>query len=146
MTAQTTPMWPPLPYEDWEPTKQTLHRFAQIVGKVRMSLVPFRNHWWHVTLAVSARGLTTGPMPFGDLDVEVELDFVDHRVHVRTSEAAGRASRCATACRARASTPTCSPRWPTPASTSTSTRSPSTSATAPRSPTTPSTTATTPTP
>jgi hypothetical protein len=85
MTAPT-PVWPPLPYHDWQPTKQTLHRFVQIVGKVRMSLVPFRNHWWHVTLAVSARGLTTGAMPFGDLDVEIELDFVDHRTHVRTSE------------------------------------------------------------
>ena len=82
--------WPPLPYEDWEPTKQTLHRFAQMVGKLRMSLVPFRNHWWHVTLYVSAHGLTTGPMPSGERTCEVELDFVDHRVHVRTDE--GRAA------------------------------------------------------
>jgi Family of unknown function (DUF5996) len=79
-------VWPPLPYEEWKPTKETLHRYAQIVGKVRMSLVPFRNHWWHVTLYVSARGVTTGPMPSGDLTVEIELDVVDHRVVVRTSE------------------------------------------------------------
>jgi hypothetical protein len=78
--------WPTLPYEEWKPTKETLHRYAQIVGKVRMTLVPFRNHWWHVTLYVSARGLTTGPMPFENLTVEIELDLVDHRVHVRTSE------------------------------------------------------------
>jgi hypothetical protein len=78
--------WPALPYEDWKGTKETLHRFVQIVGKVRMALVPPRNHWWHVTLAVSAHGLTTGPMPYGTLWVEVELDFVDHRVHVRTSQ------------------------------------------------------------
>ena len=78
--------WPPLPYRDWQPTKETLHRYAQIVGKVRMSLVPFRNHWWHVTLYVSTRGLTTGPMPYGDLSVEVEFDFVDHHLRVRTSE------------------------------------------------------------
>jgi Family of unknown function (DUF5996) len=84
MTASDT--WPALPYADWEPTKQTLHRYAQIVGKLRMSLVPFRNHWWHVTLYVSAHGLTTGPMPYGGLSVEVELDFVDHRLHVRTSQ------------------------------------------------------------
>lgn len=77
--------WPPLPYEEWRPTKETLHRYAQIVGKVRMSLVPFRNHWWHVTLYVSARGLTTGPMPSGELTAEIELDLVDHRVVVRTS-------------------------------------------------------------
>jgi Family of unknown function (DUF5996) len=78
--------WPPLPYEAWTPTKQTVHRYAQMVGKLRMSLVPFRNHWWHVTLYVSARGLTTGPMPYGDLTVEVEFDFVDHRLGIRTSE------------------------------------------------------------
>jgi Family of unknown function (DUF5996) len=78
--------WPELPYPDWKPTKETLHRYAQIVGKVRMALVPPRNHWWHVTLYVSARGLTTGPMPHGGLTVEIELDFVDHRAHVRTSD------------------------------------------------------------
>jgi Family of unknown function (DUF5996) len=88
--------WPELPYADtqrpsasgtgWQPTKQTLHRYTQIVGKVRMALVPPRNHWWHVTLYVSARGLTTGPMPHGGLTVEIELDFVDHRAHVRASD------------------------------------------------------------
>jgi uncharacterized protein DUF5996 len=78
--------WPALPYADWEPTKQTLHRYAQIVGKVRLALVPPLNHWWHVTLYVSARGLTTGPMPNGDATVEIELDFVDHGVHVRSSD------------------------------------------------------------
>jgi hypothetical protein len=82
--------WPALPYEDWRPTKETLHRFAQMVGKLRMGLVPFRNHWWHVTLSVSAHGLTTGPMPYEDLLVEIELDFVDHHAHVRTSD--GRAA------------------------------------------------------
>jgi len=78
--------WPALPYADWEPTKQTLHRYAQIVGKVRMALVPFRNHWWHVTLYVSARGLTTGPMPYGDETVEIEFDFLAHRLQVRSSD------------------------------------------------------------
>ena len=90
MTSDESGRWPELPYEDWEPTKETLHRFCQMVGKVRMALVPFRNHWWHVTLYVSAHGLTTGPMPHGELTAEIELDFVDHRVHVRTSE--GRAA------------------------------------------------------
>lgn len=82
--------WPELPYDEWEPTKQTLHRYAQMVGKVRMALVPFRNHWWHATLYVSARGLTTGPMAAGDVTAEVELDFVDHALRVRTS--AGRSA------------------------------------------------------
>ena len=83
--------WPQLPYEEWEPTKQTIHRYAQIVGKVRMALVPPRNHWWHVTLYPSARGLTTGPMPWDQLTAEIELDFIDHGVRVRTS-AGGEAS------------------------------------------------------
>ena len=78
--------WPPLPYEDWKATKETVHRYAQIMGKLRMSLVPFRNHWWHVTLAVSTHGLTTGRMPYGDRSVEVELDVVESRVRVRTSD------------------------------------------------------------
>ena len=86
MSALAPESWPALPYEDWRPTKETLHRFTQIVGKVRMALVPPRNHWWHVTLYVTAHGLTTGPMPYGGLTVEIELDFVDHRVHIRTSE------------------------------------------------------------
>ena len=78
--------WPELPYADWEPTKQTLHRYAQIVGKIRMELVPPRNHWWHVTLYVTARGLSTGPMPAGDRDVEILLDFLDHSLRVVTSD------------------------------------------------------------
>jgi Family of unknown function (DUF5996) len=86
MASAASGAWPPLPYEDWKPTKETLHRYTQMVGKLRMSLMPFRNHWWHVTLYVSARGLTTGPMPYGDVTVEVEFDFVDHHLHVRTSE------------------------------------------------------------
>jgi len=88
-----TETWPALPYADWRPTKETLHRFAQIVGKVRMALVPPRNHWWHVTLYVSAHGLTTGRMPYGDIWVEIEFDFVVHQVVVRTSE--GRTARIA---------------------------------------------------
>lgn len=78
--------WPPLPYAEWEPTKQTLHRYAQIVGKVRMALVPERNHWWHVTLFVGTRGLRTGPMPAGGRDVEIVLDVLDHRARVVTSD------------------------------------------------------------
>jgi hypothetical protein len=78
--------WPPLPYADWQPTKETLHRYAQIIGKIRMSLVPFRNHWWHVTLLPTTRGLTTGPMPQGGRAVEIVLDFIDHRVHITSSD------------------------------------------------------------
>ncbi len=78
--------WPALPYEEWEPTKQTLHRYAQIVGKIRMALAPFRNHWWHVTLLLATRGLTTGPMPVGERDVEIAFDLLDHRVRITSSD------------------------------------------------------------
>jgi hypothetical protein len=78
--------WPELPYESWEPTKQTLHRYTQIVGKVRMALVPPRNHWWHVTLYVTERGLSTGPMPYENRDVAVDLDLLEHELVVRSSD------------------------------------------------------------
>jgi hypothetical protein len=78
--------WPPLPYAEWEPTKETLHRYTQIVGKIRMALVPFRNHWWHVTLLPDTSGLTTGPMPDGDRDVEIAFDLVEHRLRIATSD------------------------------------------------------------
>jgi hypothetical protein len=78
--------WPALPYQDWEPTKQTLHRYAQIVGKIRMALVPFRNHWWHVTLLPATRGLTTGPMPAGERDVEIRFDLLAHHLSIETSD------------------------------------------------------------
>ena len=78
--------WPSLPYADWEPTKQTLHRYAQMIGKIRMALTPPLNHWWHVTLLLDTRGLTTGPMPYGDRYVEIALDLLDHRIHVLSSD------------------------------------------------------------
>lgn len=78
--------WPPLPLEQWRATKETLHRYCQMVGKVRMALLPFRNHWWHVTLRLDARGLTTGAMPVGDGRLaEVRLDLVGHALEVRDS-------------------------------------------------------------
>jgi hypothetical protein len=85
MTRDTT-AWPELPYEAWEPTKQTLHRYTQIVGKVRMALVPPRNHWWHVTLSVTERGLSTGPMPYEDRDVTVDFDLLENQLFVSASD------------------------------------------------------------
>lgn len=78
--------WPELPYGEWRPTKETLHRYTQIVGKIRMALMPPRNHWWHVTLRVSALGLTTGPMPYGGHAIEIEFDLVHQRMHFRRSD------------------------------------------------------------
>jgi hypothetical protein len=87
MTGTSPPSaWPALPYAEWEPTKQTLHRYTQILGKVRMALTTPRNHWWHVTLYVTERGLATGPMPYGNRDVAVDVDVLEHRVDVRSSD------------------------------------------------------------
>jgi hypothetical protein len=80
---------PELPLAEWEATKETLHLWLQIVGKVRLALAPPRNHWWHATLHLDARGLTTGPMlaPGASL-VQIDFDFIDHRFLVRTDEGA----------------------------------------------------------
>ena len=63
--------------------------WVQIVGKVRMALTPPLNHWWHAPLYVSARGLTTSAIPYGDSDFEVEFDFVEHRLTVLDAQPGG---------------------------------------------------------
>lgn len=83
--------WPPLPLADWQDTRDTLQRWFQIVGKTRLALAPMQNHWWQVVLHPSVRGLTTTPMPAGDRSLEVEFDFLDHRLTARTSDGAIRA-------------------------------------------------------
>jgi hypothetical protein len=78
--------WPALPLADWEDTRATLHMWTQIVGKIRLALAPPVNPWWHVTLMLTARGLTTLPMPYDDGMVEVAFDFVDHRLLIDLSD------------------------------------------------------------
>jgi len=79
--------WPDgLPLAQWRATHDTVHMWLQIVGKTRLALAPSENHWWHTTLYVSARGLTTTPIPYGSRLFEIELDFLDHRLSVRTSD------------------------------------------------------------
>ncbi len=80
--------FPPLPLEEWEDTKNTLHRFAQIVGKIRLVSAPHANHWWHVTLYVTTRGLTTSPMPYGAMTFAIDFDFIDHRLVITTNSGA----------------------------------------------------------
>ena len=81
-------LWPNLPLAEWQDTHDTLHMWLQIVGKTRLALSPKQNHWWHVPLYVTSRGLTTSPIPYGLRTFEVELDFIDHRLIVRTSDGA----------------------------------------------------------
>lgn len=78
--------WPALPLKAWRDTCATLHMWTQIVGKVRLKLTPLVNHWWNVPLYVSARGLTTSRIPYGDRSFEVWFDFVRHRLGLETSE------------------------------------------------------------
>ena len=78
--------WPALPFEALGPTAETLQLWTQIVGKVRLARTPWLNHSWHVTLYVSARGLTTSLIPNGPAGLELELDFTDHVLAIRTTE------------------------------------------------------------
>jgi hypothetical protein len=81
-------LFPSLSLEEWEDTKRTLHRFTQIVGKIRLASMPPMNHWWHVTLYVTTRGLTTGPMPYDDQTFAIDFDFIAHRLVITTSAGA----------------------------------------------------------
>jgi hypothetical protein len=91
MVSSGTEHWPSLPLAEWRETHDTLHMWAQIVGKTRLALAPRQNHWWHVPLYVTSRGLTSTPIPYGAGAFEVEFDFIDHRLVVTTSEGAIRA-------------------------------------------------------
>src|SRR5262250_3130400 len=80
--------WPPLVYADWQDSCATLHMWTQIVGKIRMALTPAVNHWWHVPLYLTARGLTTGPMPHRARSFQIDFDFIDHRLAITASDGA----------------------------------------------------------
>ncbi len=78
--------WPALPLASWGETCATLHRWTQVVGKVRLALTPLVNHWWNVPLYVTARGLTTSMIPYGARAFELRFDFVAHRLLLETSD------------------------------------------------------------
>ncbi|MBA9001550.1 DUF5996 family protein [Thermomonospora cellulosilytica] len=78
--------WPRLRVSDWTETRDTLHMWTQIVGKIRMAHTPPLNHWWHVTLYVGPRGLTTSAIPYGDGAFDIGFDFLDHQLRVRVSD------------------------------------------------------------
>jgi hypothetical protein len=86
--ASQSDSWPDLPLAAWSETYATLHLFTQIVGKVRLAHSPWVNHSWHVTLYVTARGLTTSPIPYGAQTFQIEFDFVDHQLQVLSSDGA----------------------------------------------------------
>lgn len=78
-------LWPALPLSEWADTNATLHMWTQVVGKVRLALSPRVNHWWEVPLYVSARGLTTSPIPYENGIFEVEFDFIEHKLEIATA-------------------------------------------------------------
>lgn len=78
--------WPTLPLEAWKDTYATLHMWTQIVGKVRLARSPWTNHSWHVTLYVTARGLTTSPIPYEERTFQIDFDFIDHQLIVQSSD------------------------------------------------------------
>ncbi len=86
MSSSDAAPWPELAYPRWRDACATLQLWTQIVGKVRLSLTPWLNHSWHVTLLVSARGLGTPPIAVGDRDLAIEFDFIDHVLWLRTSD------------------------------------------------------------
>ncbi|MBV8297075.1 MAG: hypothetical protein JO085_09580 [Acidimicrobiia bacterium] len=79
-------VWPALRVDAWTETRDTVHLWTQIVGKIRMANTPVVNHWWNVTLYVSTTGLTTSPMPHGDRTFQIDFDFRDHRLVITTSD------------------------------------------------------------
>lgn len=81
-------IWPDLPLGAWKETYSYLHMLTQIVGKIRLRQMPHINHWWQVTLYVTARGLTTTPIPYGNRTFEIQLDFIDHHLAINTSDGA----------------------------------------------------------
>jgi len=88
-SSATAEIWPALPLAEWEPTYHNLHMWSQIVGKVRMALTPRINHWWNVPLYVTARGLTTSPIPYGREAFEICFDFLDHKLVVDRCDGRG---------------------------------------------------------
>jgi Family of unknown function (DUF5996) len=94
--SQNTPInqeWLSLPLAEWKDTKETLHLWMQIIGKIRLALAPKLNHWWHSTLYVTPRGLTTAAIPYQNRNFQISFDFLAHQLQIETSD--GRAQTIA---------------------------------------------------
>ena len=82
--------WPEIPVASWAETRDTVHLWTQIVGKVRLALAPPANQWWQVPFYVNSRGLTTSLMPYQSIGVEITFDFADHVLLIRTTDGRSR--------------------------------------------------------
>ena len=85
-SALTASEWPPLQLAAWRDTRETLHRYVQIVGKIQLETTRRLNHFWNVPLALTSCGLSTSAMPYEDRSFEIELNLLNHVVHIRTSD------------------------------------------------------------
>jgi len=85
MIDNTSTPWPKLVFEAYKDTIATVHMWTQIIGKIRLKKTPWLNHSWHVTLYISARGLTTGSIPYDEGVFQVDMDFIDHEVIISSS-------------------------------------------------------------
>src|SRR5256885_4493987 len=81
-------VWPALPLEEWRDTYATLHMWTQVVGKIRLAQTPLVNHWWNVPLYVTARGLTTSAIPYGERVFEIDFDFIAHELLIKCDDGA----------------------------------------------------------
>jgi hypothetical protein len=86
INAADKPVWPELPYDAWKETRDTLHRWCQVVGKIRLVQSPWINHSWHATFYPTARGLTTSPIDYEARAFEIDFDFIDHVLLIHTHE------------------------------------------------------------
>ncbi|GAA2497970.1 DUF5996 family protein [Streptomyces thermolineatus] len=84
--AAVSSPWPSLPVAQWQATRDTLHLWTQVVGKVRLARTPLSNHWWNSTLYVTARGLTTSLVPYAPgRGFQMDFDFLAHRLDILTT-------------------------------------------------------------
>ena len=90
MAGSNHESWPDLPYDAWRDTRDTLHLWTQVVGKIRLALTPWLNHSWHVPFYLTARGLTTSPMYYGHRSLEIAFDFNEHALEFTTSNGSRR--------------------------------------------------------
>ena len=85
-TPRSSEAWPTLAFDAWHETQATLHLWTQIVGKIRLAQSPWINHSWHVTLYLTSRGLTTGPVPHGNRTFQIDFDFIGHELTIRSTD------------------------------------------------------------
>jgi Family of unknown function (DUF5996) len=90
MTSPSASRWPELAYDAWTETRATLHLWTQVIGKIRLAQTPWLNHSWHVPLYVTARGLTTSPIPYHPRSFEITFDFIDHVLDIAVSDGTSR--------------------------------------------------------